>query len=99
MDRMPHAPWPFAEPKNVAVLTTRSVVEVTAPILHVTHDEDDGMWQFHSSHDVSPEQAMIVALSEVFSLDPSIAELANLPLGAKADRESSAKPWTKSRER
>ena len=37
-------------------------------------------------------QAMVVALSEVLALDASIAELADLPLGAKADRESSAKP-------
>ena len=96
MNRMLHADWPFAEPKNVAVLTTCSIVELRAPILHVTHDKDDGMWQFHSGQDVALGQAMVVALSEVLALDASIAELADLPLGAKADRESSAKPWVRS---
>ena len=54
------------------------------------------MLQFHSGQNVAMGQAMVVALSELLALDASIAELADLQLGAKADRESSAKPWVRS---
>ena len=38
--------WPFADPRNVAVITTRQVFREGLPVLLVTHDEDDGDWQF-----------------------------------------------------
>ena len=38
--------WPFADPPNTAVITTRPVLEQSAPILLVVHDAVDGTWQF-----------------------------------------------------
>jgi hypothetical protein len=38
--------WPFDQPRNCAVFTTRQVLEGAEPILHVTHDSDDHGWQF-----------------------------------------------------
>ena len=38
--------WPFDDSPNVAVITTRQVTEDNAPILLVSHDEEDGGWQF-----------------------------------------------------
>ena len=38
--------WPFDDPQNVAVVTTREITEENAPILLVSHDEEDGGWQF-----------------------------------------------------
>ena len=38
--------WPFDDPPNVAVVTTRDVTEDKVPILFVSHDRDDGAWQF-----------------------------------------------------
>jgi hypothetical protein len=34
--------WPFDDSPNVAVITTRQVTENNAPILLVSHDEEDG---------------------------------------------------------
>ncbi len=81
--------WPFADPKNVAVFTTKQVMRLGQPILHVSHDEDDGAWQFHTGvEQLSENDAMIVALSEIVEHDQSISELADLPCGWFADRDA-----------
>ena len=56
--------WPFADPKNVAVITLKSITMGGSPILHVTHDADDGMWQFLDGSTVSEENASIVSLED-----------------------------------
>ena len=73
--------WPFADPKNVAVITLKSITKGGRPILHVTHDADDGMWQFLDGSTVSEENASVVSLEEITRIDPSVMELADLPLG------------------
>ena len=76
--------WLFEDPQNVAVFTTEQVVKERKPILFVTNDADDGAWQFHSGDIARDEDAMILALSEIVEIDPTLAELADLPLGYKA---------------
>jgi hypothetical protein len=88
--------WPFADPKNVAVFNIGSVLRGDAPILHVSHDDDDGGWQFHGGGELSDDDAKLVSLHQVILLDPSLRELADLPLGWMADRDSNAAPWKRS---
>ncbi len=85
--------WPFADPPNVATITTRQVIEEGYPIRLVTHDEDDGGWQVLCGTTSAPKDAMVVLLAEVYARDSSIGELADLPLGWKAWRESPDAPW------
>ena len=85
--------WAFDDPPNVAVITTTYVTHAGKPILYVSHDADDGSWQFHSSDAVSEKDAMIVALGEILEIDSSIAELANLPIGWCAIRRNSNEAW------
>ena len=90
--------WPFADPKNVAVFTTRQVLRLGQPILYVTHDDDDGAWQFHTgAGEASADDAMIVALREMAEHDPTILQLADLPCGWFAERDSTGSPWRKRR--
>jgi hypothetical protein len=86
--------WPFTDPKNVATITLRDVVERRCPILLVTREEEDGCWQFLDGRD-SPDPAdpLVVGLEEVYKLDRSISELADLPLGWQAWREAPGEPW------
>jgi len=65
------------------------------PILEVSHEEEDGAWQFHSGQTVTTKDLMIVGLDEIVRLDPSIAELADLPLGWQAQRQSINEPWVR----
>ena len=85
--------WPFADPKNVAVFTTTQVFQLRQPILRVSHDAEDGAWQFHTGAQVSSGDFMIVALEEVVEHDPTICELADLPCGWFAERDSIGRPW------
>ena len=85
--------WPFVDPDNVVTLTVQQVIDGTQPILWVSHDEDDGMWQFLTGDSVSMSDAMLVALRSVYQRDPSIAALADLPCGWKAWRKTTADPW------
>jgi hypothetical protein len=59
----------------------------------VCHDGDDGGWQFLTGQDVRMEDALLVALEEVVKLDPSVGQLADLPVGWKASRERVGAPW------
>ena len=87
-------PWPFADPENVVALTMRDVMEGKTRIVLVTHDEDDGMWQFLDGRDnPAPADAVLVCLRHVFQLDPSVGELADLPYGWQAWREAPDQPW------
>jgi hypothetical protein len=85
--------WPFSDPQNIAVLTTGKVVFENYPILQVSHDAEDGTWQFHPGEDVDIEDAKIVALSGIAKRDPSILELADLPMGWTAVRNSQDDEW------
>lgn len=91
------AKWPFADPPNAAVFTSKRIVEGSEWIQHVTHDEDDGAWQFHSSEPTAESDAALVALKTVFELDPSIGALSDLPLGWSATRETRDRPWHRRR--
>lgn len=86
--------WPFSDPKNVAVFTVADILERRAPILLVSHEEEDGGWQFLTGDDLPPQEHWkLVGLSEIVSLDPSVKELADLPLGYSASRASSTDTW------
>jgi hypothetical protein len=85
--------WPFIDAPNTAVFTTRHVIEEGKPILLVTHDKDDGAWQFNTAKTVPVSDAKIASLDEIVYRDPSVVELADLPLGWSAIRDSITSPW------
>jgi hypothetical protein len=85
--------WPFTDTRNTAVFTTRGIIEEGKPILFVTHDQNNGAWEFHTRETVQVSEAKIVALDEIIVRDPSIVELADLPLGWSAIRNSVISPW------
>lgn len=89
--------WPFADPENVAVFTNTFIVREGHLITHVYHDDEDGTWQFHCMHPEtgSSQHMMVVALSEVVELDPSVLLLHDLPCGWRAVRESRDADWVR----
>ena len=89
-------PWPFADPRNVAVFTVRDIVEMRQPILVVTHDADDGAWQFLTGQPADMKAAMVVSLASIVRLDPTLTALADLPLGWEATRARAGDDWRRS---
>ncbi|HYX72451.1 MAG TPA: hypothetical protein VE732_06755 [Nitrososphaera sp.] len=85
--------WPFDDPPSVAVITTTHIIRAGKPILLVSHDEDDGSWQFLPGDEISEDDAMVVGLGEILEIDSSLASLANLPLGWSATRKTKDSVW------
>jgi fermentation-respiration switch protein FrsA (DUF1100 family) len=85
--------WPFAESRDCAVFVTRQVLEHAEPVLHVTHDREDHSWQFIGFSDGGVDTGRVIALHEAIELDPSLLQLADLPIGWRANRDTVSQPW------
>jgi hypothetical protein len=92
-------PWPFRDPSNLAVIVHRNVMTRKKPIALVTHDADDGGWQFLSDETgpLSVGDAAVMGLGEMVALDPTLTALADLPVGWRAWRPSKDAPWQRSK--
>jgi hypothetical protein len=91
--------WPFSDPKNLAVITIDRIMEGRKPILYVSHDADDGGWQFLDGGIISEKDARVVSLQEMLERDPTLREISDLPLGWKAERGAADKPWRRHQSR
>ena len=86
------AAWPFREPPESRVYTTRFVLDEDLPILIVAHDPDGG-WEFLCGTTDKPKDAREILLGEVVELDPRLREVADLPVGWRAFRDAPESPW------
>ena len=90
----------FSIPEDEIVVASSDILDGGQPILYVSHDFDDesatgGLWQFHSGDkDFSMDKMRLVALKTILSIDPSVSETANLPIGFTAVRERIGLAWT-----
>src|SRR5687767_10513734 len=71
------------------------VLEQNHPVLRVTHDTGDGAWQFLCGcvHDVS--EGRLVCIGCILERDATLGQLADLPIGWCADRESLDSSWVR----
>jgi hypothetical protein len=84
--------WPFSDAPNTASITTRQVLE-GAPILLVTHDAEDGGWQFLCGTTEDPGDAPVVGLGQMYRRDATLGDLADLPEGWRASRAAAGQSW------
>ncbi|MDZ4779868.1 MAG: hypothetical protein SGJ19_06425 [Planctomycetia bacterium] len=90
--------WPFGDSENTAVFTSKKILDGADWVYYVTHDADDGAWQFHPHSGPTPEaEAAVASFKSMLGIDDSIRALANLPLGWHAWRKSKSSPWTRSK--
>ena len=75
--------FPFREDPNTATILCKHIARGEQPILYVSHDEDDGMWQFLCNEEHTIEDLMLVTLKQAYELDSSIGKIKDLPLGKK----------------
>jgi hypothetical protein len=85
--------WPFDQAENVAAITTKFVLEEGLPILRVTHFLDDHSWAFTCGTTDNTEDARMISMAEAVEIDPTIAEVADLPPGWEASRETKNSHW------
>ncbi len=85
--------FPFHEQPDTAAIICCHIIDRKEPILYVSHDEDDGMWQFLCGDEHSLSDAGVVSPKEVFLSDKTIGVLAELPRGYFATRKNSSDDW------
>ena len=85
--------YPFYDAPSTAVIVCCHIIEDGESILYVSHDSDDGMWQFMCGKIHDTKEARVVSLLDIFSIDNSIGILSELPLGYCAERDSIESEW------
>jgi len=90
----------FDESLYTAVFTTKFVMQDKHTITFVSHDLEDGAWQFLSNDQPENNEgmAMLVSLKEIIDQDPSILEVSDLPIGYIATRQSKKDNWERQKE-
>lgn len=89
--------WPFDDPKDLAVFTTKRILREGASILLVVHDEEEDTWQFVDGGLIEDEDIALVSLYYVTVLDPGVLALSDLPLGWEAWRYTPDDPWQRAK--
>ena len=89
--------WKFEQPRNLAVITVQRIVDGETSVVYVSHDEEDGGWQFLDGQSVAEGDARVVGLGRMVDSDHTLIDLANLPEGFIATRESKGARWVRMR--
>lgn len=85
------------DPRDPVAITVSDVVDGKSSIILVIHDPGHGGWQFMDGRDVRDRIPTVIPKDELLRLDPSLAELKDLPVGWRARRESGNHPWLRER--
>lgn len=84
--------WRFPDPPHTGVFVTKPVREGIEPITLVSHDSN-GDWQFLGDTNFE-SGGVVVCFHHPIDADPSLKELADLPIGWYAERDKPGEPWT-----
>ena len=85
--------FPFCEVPETAAITCCHVLNDKKSILYVSHDEEDGMWQFLCGRQHEIEDARLVSLKSVFDMDNTVGKLFDMSCGCHAERASIKDDW------
>lgn len=79
--------------EDVAVITTKFIIEDGSPIVSVFKDTE-GDWQFFGKEEnITEEDARVVSLREILELDSSIKDVLFMSNGMQAWRENYNEEW------
>lgn len=87
--------WKFPDDPHVRVFLSKTVHSGAEPITYVSHDAQDGAWQFLGASMTDGGGPIISCFHHPIDHDPSLAELADLPLGWYAERRGVGEPWAR----
>lgn len=87
--------WKFPDDPHAKAFLSETVHKGTEPITYVSHDASDGAWQFLGDSMSDGGGPVVSCLHHPIDRDPSLAELADLPLGWVAERARVGEPWAR----
>jgi hypothetical protein len=88
--------WPFPDPPDTMVATTKRIAFERHAVVLVVH-EKDGSWQFLDGQDVTRDDVALVHLAHLVGAQAGVAEIADLPPGWEAERPAAGAPWARRR--
>ena len=89
--------WKFEDPPHTRVFLSETVHKGTEAITYVSHDVEDGAWQFLGDSMDAGGGPVISCFHHPIDNDPGLMELADLPLGWYAKRNKPGEPWIRTR--
>src|SRR2546422_5927471 len=89
--------WPFAGdrfPADLGAVVMKTVLDGDLPVLQFVHSPDNSWLVADGVNDPNVPGACIAThLRHVLERDPSLEELASLPVGHQANRSAVGEPW------
>jgi Domain of unknown function (DUF4262) len=85
--------WKFSDPPHTRVFLSETVHKEGEPVTYVSHDENDGAWQFLGDSMSDGGGPVVSCLHHPIDRDPTLAELADLPQGWYARRAKVGEIW------
>jgi len=90
-ERFPN--WRFEDKPHMKVFISETVSRGEEFVTYVSHDAEDGAWQFLGDSMMDGGGPVLECLHAMVEKDPTLVELADLPKGWYAERESPAHAW------
>jgi len=87
--------WKFSDSPHTGVYLSETVRKGTEAVTYVSHDAEDGAWQFLGNSMCDGGGPVVSCFHHPIDRDPSLAELADLPSGWYAERDKVGGPWTR----
>lgn len=80
---------------DIAVFTTKFVLDEKRPVTYVTLNIEDGSWEFFSDDEFDDFEsvAKVIGFNEILEIDPTLRELVNLEPGHVASRRNIDDVW------
>lgn len=88
--------WKFTDSPHTNAFLSQTVYDGAEAITYVSHDADDGAWQFLGDKMDEGGGPVLVCLHHPIDNDSSLKELADLPIGWCAQRSATGEPWIRS---
>jgi hypothetical protein len=95
MDRDRRARWLWHWLVGTTSVQTPEVFELSEPVLLVSHEEDDGVWQLIGETDAHGEP-VIGHLYHAVDEDPTLLDILDLEPGERAERDRVGGEWVRS---
>jgi hypothetical protein len=87
--------WKFPDTPHTQAFLSEAVHSGAEPVTYVSHDLEDGAWQFLGVSMAGRTKPVLSCLHHPIDNDSSLNELADLPLGWWAERVKPGAPWVR----